>query len=197
MKFRRLFRSVEIPQDRVILITGIGNVLFAYSQKAKRMNITIRNGKTVRVALPLGTDLQHGKDFLMTRKSWVLAKINELERRKSIKLLADDLDGRDVAGELLSRLQELSYKHGFMYKKVRVRKMSSRWGSCSPVNNISLNYYLACLPGEIRDYVILHELVHTRYKNHQKKFWSTLNTCLEGRDSKAFQKDLKGYDLHT
>ena len=62
-----------------------------------------------------------------------------------------------------------------MCNNVSIREQSTRWGSCSHKNNISLNLKLILLPKELVDYVMLHELVHTRIHNHSKNFWAELD----------------------
>jgi len=94
---------------------------------------------------------------------------------------------------LPKRTNELAAKHGFSLNKVSVKKASTRWGSCSPENNISLNLQLMRLPGELADYVILHELVHTVEKNHQKSFWKLLERVVPG--AKKLDKELNNYNL--
>jgi predicted metal-dependent hydrolase len=64
---------------------------------------------------------------------------------------------------LPARLRELSMEHGFQYNRVFIRNNRSRWGSCSAGNNINLNLHLMRLPDELIDYVLMHELVHTRH----------------------------------
>lgn len=74
-----------------------------------------------------------------------------------------------------------------------MREQRTRWGSCSGKNNISLNVKLVLLPEELIDYVILHELVHTRIHNHGKKFWDELD--IYTGNAKAVAKRLKMSDL--
>ena len=64
--------------------------------------------------------------------------------------------------------------------------------SCSMQNNINLNVHLICLPSDLMDYVILHELVHTRIKDHSKQFWNCLGQCIE--DPKALDRELTRYE---
>jgi predicted metal-dependent hydrolase len=91
--------------------------------------------------------------------------------------------------------------HNFKYNKVSIRNQKTKWGSCSAKNNISLNINLVRLPDELRDYVILHELVHTRFKNHSKEFWAELNKFVgdsstnSSRKAKELSKRLKKYRL--
>lgn len=79
---------------------------------------------------------------------------------------------------LPDRVKYLARKHDFTYTSVTCRHQTTRWGSCSFRNRISLNTELMRLPAELRDYIILHELTHTRHKHHQKAFWNYLEIVL-------------------
>ncbi|MDD5074384.1 MAG: M48 family metallopeptidase [Candidatus Peribacteraceae bacterium] len=63
---------------------------------------------------------------------------------------------------------------------VRLKFMSSQWGSCSPHGTITLNTALLFLPQEVLTYVILHELTHRLHANHSRRFWETLESALPG-----------------
>ena len=81
---------------------------------------------------------------------------------------------------LPQRLAELATSHNFDFNQVRIKKMKSRWGSCSSNKDISLNIYLMQLDDELIDYVLLHELVHTRIQAHGKAFWEELALYVPG-----------------
>lgn len=74
--------------------------------------------------------------------------------------------------ELPKRLAKLEAKHDFSYQKCSVRHAKTRWGSCNQQGSISLNAGLALLDQETLDYVLLHELCHTRHMNHSSQFWA-------------------------
>jgi len=92
---------------------------------------------------------------------------------------------------LPQRLKDLAAKHGFSYNQVTIRHLKSRWGSCSSQQNITLNYYLMQLPWELIDYVLVHELAHTRELNHSAAFWQTVGDYVP--DYKARRSQLKNY----
>ena len=90
---------------------------------------------------------------------------------------------RDTAEEMMRCLAKvelpeithrLAKRHGFAPKRVSVRNQKTRWGSCSSNGAISLNWRLIQVPSFVRDYVILHELVHLDHLNHSDRFWKRL-----------------------
>jgi len=78
--------------------------------------------------------------------------------------------------------------------KYSIRNQKTRWGSCSNLNNINLNINLVSLTQDLMDYVILHELLHTKIKNHSKKFWAQLDKYVGGK-AKYLDKRLKKHRL--
>lgn len=86
---------------------------------------------------------------------------------------------RSQAEALLpQRLQTLADRHGFTYKSVAIKRLKSRWGSCDTDSNIVLNLFLMQLPWECIDYVLLHELTHTRIMRHGPDFWGAMADVL-------------------
>jgi predicted metal-dependent hydrolase len=97
---------------------------------------------------------------------------------------------RAEANQLLpTRLSDLAKLHDFKYKSLRIKLLKSRWGSCDQHGNITLNLFLMQLPWESIDYVILHELVHTKVFRHGPDFWQALSEVLA--DVKALREALR------
>ncbi len=57
------------------------------------------------------------------------------------------------------------------YKNITYSDTSSKWGSCAPNNALQFNWRLVMAPILVLDYVVVHELSHTKEKNHGPKFW--------------------------
>ncbi len=176
-------------------IEPIGQVLFAKSKRAKRLSITLKPFKPVRVAVPHRVSIRKARKYLNSNIEWVkkhLPNIRRLEQKHKTMVKDSPLICKKEAKELLiSRLNQLAQKYGFSYKRIFIRNQKTRWGSCSQLNNISLNVKLLRLKDELVDYVILHELVHTRIKNHSKKYWAELDKYTG--NAKALDKELKKF----
>ena len=121
------------------------------------------------------------------------AELNqENERVQSAIKFAIEHALRKEAKEFLPiRINKLADEFGFSFNKLVVKNIKSRWGSCSYKNNINLSIFLMKLPEELIDYVILHELMHTKIKNHSPLFWNELIKIIPS--AKALDRELKKY----
>jgi predicted metal-dependent hydrolase len=94
---------------------------------------------------------------------------------------------------LVKRVEELAGKHASRVKRVVIRNQRSRWGSCSCQGTISLNWRLIQLPEAVRDYIIVHELMHLRQLNHSPQFWTEVGkACPEYRVAEEWLKQNSG-----
>ena len=196
MKSKIPIKAVALPV-RTVEVAGLGAVLLAKSKKARRLSMTVKPHKGVRVAVPYRTSFKEGMAFLESNIGWArknLDRVRRLERQHRTAL--SNLPAISRAGArtvLVNRLNELAREHGFAYNRVFIRNQKTRWGSCSENDNINLNVNLVRLRQGLMDYVILHELVHTRTKNHGRRFWSQLDKLVG--DAKALDRELKKHVL--
>lgn len=94
---------------------------------------------------------------------------------------------------LAKRVQELAGQHASQIKRIVIRNQKSRWGSCSCQGTISLNWRLIQLPEAVRDYIIIHELMHLRQLNHSPQFWAEVGkACPEFRAAEEWLKQNSG-----
>ncbi len=94
--------------------------------------------------------------------------------------------------ELPERVRHLCQATGLKCGRVTVRNSHTRWGSCSVRDDLSLSLHLMKLPDELIDYVLLHELCHTRHKNHGPRFHALLDELCGGRHQE-FRKALRNF----
>jgi len=72
-------------------------------------------------------------------------------------------------------IKKWSKSTGLEYDNLKFMKLEKRWGSCTPSNTIIINYNAIKLPFSLIEYLVVHELVHTKIKSHSKEFWAELS----------------------
>jgi len=141
----------------------------------KNIYFSLKNS-VLDIEFPLGTDCS---DVQTQQHFW--NGISYFLRKEAKRLLPD-------------RTQQLADKFGFNFSGVKVQSSKSRWGSCSGVKSINLSLYLMLLPAPLIDYVILHELCHTKEMNHGVKFWKWMDQVTDNK-SKELRAQLKKYHM--
>jgi len=76
------------------------------------------------------------------------------------------------------RVEWFSAHHGFEHNGVGISSARKQWGSCGPTGNLRFTWRLVMAPLPIVDYVVVHELVHLRYRRHGKRFWGKVKSIL-------------------
>jgi len=164
-------------------------------RKVKYARVTVYPNQSVKFVIPLRYSERNAQLFIREHEPWVQKKLLQFSkpREKFIPLAPGEilLFGEAMTPDfpLLNkkacehfyranakkyfhlRTAELAKEHGFIFNKIFITGAKTRWGSCSAKKNISFSYLLIKAPRHIIDYVILHELVHTKIMNHSKSFW--------------------------
>ena len=173
---RRDWITSHRSQPQTILLPGqkIGkahHLRFITTSQSKAVTRIV--GDEIRVMHPSGLD-----SFNQT--------IQSLAREASIRAL------KKQAEQLLpKRLAYLAEQGNFSYDHVTVKRLKSRWGSCDQDKNIVLNLFLMQLPWECIDYVLLHELTHTKVLHHGPEFWDELQK--HQPDAKELKRKMRTY----
>jgi predicted metal-dependent hydrolase len=183
--------------SKKVRIREVGEVLLERSRRAKHMSLSIRPFRGVRIAVPRGQSFAAAEKFAHSKIEWIKKHLGEMafiEKQAAMLKESRSIDKEPAKKRLVNRLDELCKRNGFLYNRVFVKNQKTRWGSCSTRNNINLNVNLVRLPDELIDYVIFHELVHTKIKNHSKLFWEELSRFVT--DPKSLDKKLRRYALN-
>jgi predicted metal-dependent hydrolase len=79
---------------------------------------------------------------------------------------------------LTERVSLYASQHGLQYKKIGITSARTRWGSCSVDGSLNFSWHLILAPLAAVDYVVVHELVHTVFHNHSKRFWKKVEKIM-------------------
>lgn len=151
----------------------------------KCLKIFVKSDSTVVVSAPMRISKKHIHAFVIAQQSWVIGQIEKLKVAVStwekpqgvIQDSYQSCKGRSLKF-VRGRLHYYNMYYKFIYNQISVKKMSSRWSSCSSKRNISFHYRLLFLPLKLSDYVIVHELCHIAELNHSKRFWQLVRKTI-------------------
>lgn len=180
----------------IVEIPSVGPVTIVKSKRAKHLRITVKHDQTVRLTMPRGASVEKAMQLLHSKIPWIKKHLHRLSKIENTQtnLPQPKINEQQARDILISRLEEMAKIHNLKYARISIRNQKTKWGSCSAKNNISLNINLVRLPDQLRDYVILHELLHTWIKNHSKEFWAELDKVVAG-SAKELSKKLRKYRL--
>lgn len=165
-------RKPAVPLAPGQAIGKAHRLYFLPSLQDQRISSRLR-GSELRISHP--ADLAHTH-----------ASVQAAARRAALKALKLEAEAL-----LPTRLEQLAMQHGFTYQSVVIKQLKSRWGSCNHKQDITLNCFLMQLPWDLIDYVLLHELVHTKVLHHGPDFWRLFESVLPS--AKQRRKLMKTY----
>ncbi|MBD8389827.1 M48 family metallopeptidase [Dysgonomonas sp. BGC7] len=132
------------------------------------------------------------KDGLLTISCPVNTQYDAPSVQKTLREMVDKTLRYEANRLFPSKIDKLSALYNFSYSTLTINKSRTRWGSCSSKQSINLSYYCMLLPEYLVDFVILHELCHTREMNHGERFWKLLDSVTSGK-AKELTKELRAY----
>jgi predicted metal-dependent hydrolase len=158
-------------------------VVFVRHRRARRFIMRVLGDGRVRVTLPRWGTKREAQAFVDANVEWIAdqrarrAARRERPRASVLAPLIESWHRRRAERELPAMLLDLARAHGIEVARVSVRDQRSRWGACSSRGTITLNWRLILVPPYVREYVLLHELMHRREMNHSRRFWRLVAAC--------------------
>ena len=180
-----------MTESKIITLPKVGKVVLERSYRARYINISVKPPKKIRVAVPVGIAFEKAHKIAKQKEYWIEKQIVKFVNSSATPIV-DTFAAECFIHEekyLINRVETLAEKHSFQYRKLKFKVMKTRWGSCTAQNNINLNMLIIYLPKKLQDYIILHELVHTRIKDHSHRFWGLLDKITG--DAKGIHRELK------
>ena len=98
-----------------------------------------------------------------------------LNNQVALKVTFENFIREKAKERITPIIKKWSKTTGLTYNQLKFMKLEKRWGSCTPTNTIIINYNAIKLPFSLIEYLVVHELVHTKIKSHSKEFWAELS----------------------
>lgn len=174
---------------------------FAYKgmmeMKIGEYNVEVRRSKRKSAAIKITADMQivvfvplyvsdnEIERMVISKSKWIdehMLKVQSTidERSKLEKITFEQVkELADQAVEYIpKRVKYYAEKENFVYNKITIKNLVSRWGSCSTKGNLNFNCLLMLTPDYVIDYIVVHELCHLREMNHSEKFWAEVEKIM-------------------
>jgi predicted metal-dependent hydrolase len=161
--------------------------VFVRHRWARRYILRVLDDGTLRVTLPRWGSKREARAFVERSEAWI-SKQRLTQALRPAVILPDEAGMRSRASkELPAELLALAAQHAVTVTRVSIRNQRTRWGACSSAGSITLNWRLILLPDFVREYVMIHELMHRRELNHSKRFWKHVAAaCPRHREARTW-----------
>lgn len=165
--------------------------------KIGEYNVEVRRTKRKSAAMKITADMQivvfvplyvsdnEIERMVISKSKWIdehMLKVQSTidERSKLEKITFEQVkELADQAVEYIpKRVKYYAEKENFVYNKITIKNLVSRWGSCSTKGNLNFNCLLMLTPDYVIDYIVVHELCHLREMNHSEKFWAEVEKIM-------------------
>ena len=166
----------DYTDPRAPVVPSAGAFYFVRHPRARRYLLRVDDTGRVRVTIPRGGSRREATAFGLQHLPWIAEQRARIQRPG---LNADARHGLQARAtvELPARLRDLAARHGLAVSRVTVRNQRTRWGACGRHGHITLNWRLTLMPEWVRDYVMVHELMHLRRLDHSSHYWRLVATA--------------------
>ncbi len=157
-------------------------IIYKKNKRSKNIRITIQSDQKVLVSYPFFVSQKIAQEFVLKKKEWIEKTAGKIKKKGSLLKEGsrrDYLLGKEKARRLVyEKIKYFNRFYDFEYKRIAIRDVKTRWGSCSQKGNLNFSYRIIHLPENLVDYLIVHELCHLGELNHSKKFWDLVGKTI-------------------
>lgn len=152
-------------------------------KKVKNINLRIKPDGKVYVSANKAVPVKYLDEFVASKQEFIFQALDKFEARKKEVIPPKVEVSREVIQatfeEISREIYPLFQPYGVKYPQIKIRKMTSRWGSCHyNKGTIILNTRLIEAPRESIEYVILHEFAHFIHPNHSRQFYGLVESLM-------------------
>lgn len=176
----------------------LGDIECVRSLRTRSIRLVVKRDGTLRLTIPLFATESQAIAFAESKAAWIertrsrIAKA--IEEYPTITRIERERLRREAHKVIPAMVERIASRFGFTYNALRISSARTRWGSCSSNNDISISLFVMLLPEHLREFIILHELCHTKHHNHSADFHNTLRILSEGREAQ-YNAELKHYRI--
>ena len=163
--------------------------------RRRTVGLTLKAPFQVEVRASGGIPCQRLRDLVAEKADWIVRKSRQLQaldaRTSDLTIPEKKYEAyRGMAEQHIPRrVAVYAGKMGVTYSRIRIKDQKTLWGSCSSRKNLNFNWRLVMAPGEVLDYVVVHELCHLKHMNHSAEFWDCVEEILpEYREHRRWLK---------
>ena len=167
----------------------IGQVKYKHSKKAKYIRIVINHDSQVSVVIPSHYNIRDAIEFVHSKKNWIQKNKIRMIQKKKLEMTLSNVELEKFWDNTKQKMVHLANIYQLDFYKLTFKTLKTRWGSCSPNNTICINNLIYYLPDHLKEYIMLHELTHTKIKNHSSIFWEELEKICP--NSKLKRRELR------
>ncbi|MFW5703499.1 MAG: M48 family metallopeptidase [Patescibacteria group bacterium] len=157
---QKLKKQAEIAESGQMITFGNGDYLPFFEETYLLKINTVPNASRPRL--------------YAINKTFQVMLPDTMERHRAeveVRQLVQDWYLRNTKPVLEQRVLRYADQMGVSYESIKVKDVTSHWGSCSTQKRLNFNYRIAMIPIELCDYIIVHELCHLTEMNHSPRFW--------------------------
>jgi len=172
----------------------VRDIKIDYSVVPRRIKYPRLELKTGSLILIVPKGFKNPEKLIDEHEDWIYEKISvikESQERSKCKTLNLERTEDELRAFIISKIDEYTHELNVKPNRVTLRKMKSKWGSCSSKKNMNFNKLLKYLPDEQIQYVVFHEMTHLKEKKHGKEFWDIISRTFNDYEEK--EKDLMDY----
>lgn len=175
--------------------THTWTVEYVRHPRARRYLLRVRVDGRVRATIPRGGSKREAARFVEAHREWIVKQLAvaarlRTTRRPSMPVSEQQALIARARRELPPRLLELAARFSLTVRRISIRNQKWRWGSCSRQAHICLNWRLVTMPDWVRDYVLIHELMHLRRMDHSPAFWKHVAAaCPDYQQARAWLRE--------
>ena len=163
-------------------------------RRSRYLSVCVRvSGITITV--PSGVSSATVERFVEAKSPWIrrtLERFRSAAKKVSpAEILPYDRCKARARRLVRGRVKLYNLFFGFSVRRITVKDLRSRWGSCSDAGNLNFNYRVLFLPDHLLDYVVVHELCHIRHLDHSDGFWNLVASALP--DYRERRQELRQY----